>query len=74
MLEKVIEVIKNTYRRPDIILTADTNLLDDLNLNSLEIAELMCAFEDEFEIEIPDRVLAGFQLVKDIVEYIEKQV
>ena len=72
MLEKVIEIIKTTYKRNDTIVKADTNLLDDLSLNSLEIAELICVFEDELDIEIPDRVLGNFRLVGDIVDYIEK--
>ena len=72
MLEAVVEIIRNTYKRYDITIDSGTNLLDDLNLNSLEIAELMSAFEDEFDIEIPDRILMSLFTVKDIVEFIEK--
>ena len=73
MLNKVIEIIKERYQKDDIVITNDTSLLDDLNLNSLEVADLICTFEDEFDIEIPDRVLGSFQTIHDIVEFIEKQ-
>ena len=71
MLERVIEIIKETYKKKDLVVDADTNLLDDLELNSLEVAELVCAFEDEFEIDIPDRAISGFRVVNDIAQYIE---
>jgi len=70
MLDRVIATIKKTYMRQDIVLTKETNLLEDLSLNSLEIAELMCAFEDEFGVEIPDRILPRFRVINDIVEYL----
>ncbi|MDU5310772.1 MAG: phosphopantetheine-binding protein, partial [Dialister sp.] len=41
---------------------------------SLDIVELIMAFEEEFEIEIPDDAAEKIKTVRDAVDYIEKQV
>ena len=72
MLDKVKELIKKTLKRGEIVITEDTNIIDDLELNSLELAELIYAFEDAFGIEIPDRAISKFRVVGDIIAYLEK--
>ena len=46
---------------------------DDLGADSLDIVELIMAFEEEFNIEIPDDVAEKIKTVKDTVDYIEKE-
>jgi acyl carrier protein len=46
-------------------------LVDELGMDSLDAVELNMALEEEFDIEIPDEVLAGFVTVEDVVKYIE---
>ncbi len=47
--------------------------LDDLGADSLDIVELIMAFEEEFNIEIPDDVAEKIKTVQDTVDYIEKE-
>lgn len=47
-------------------------LIQDLGLNSFEIAQLATAIEDEFDIEIADNKILSFQTPQDIVNYIEE--
>ena len=47
--------------------------IDDLGADSLDIVELIMAFEEEFNIEIPDDVAEKIKTVKDTVDYIEKE-
>ena len=49
MLEQVIQIIRGQLEEPGLALSAQTNLLTDLQLNSLELVELVCALEDAFE-------------------------
>ena len=72
MLKKVAELIEKTLKRNDITLTESTDLIKDLELNSLDLAELISAFEDEFDIEIPERDVVNFRVVKNIVAYLER--
>ena len=45
--------------------------IDDLGADSLDIVELIMAFEEEFNIEIPDDVAEKIKTVQDTVDYIE---
>lgn len=45
--------------------------IDDLGADSLDIVELIMAFEEEFNVEIPDDVAEKIKTVKDTVEYID---
>ena len=48
----------------------EASFIDDLGADSLDTVELVMAFEDEFEIEIPDEEAEGIQTVKNAVDYI----
>ena len=52
-------------------ITMDTNLMKDLEADSLDAVEIIMAIEDEFDIEIPDEDAEKFQTVADIVGYVE---
>jgi len=51
----------------------DSTFIDDLGADSLDIVELIMAFEEEFNIEIPDAIAEKIKTVKDAVDYIEKE-
>ncbi|GGD04940.1 MULTISPECIES: acyl carrier protein [Aquisalinus] len=48
------------------------SFIDDLGADSLDIVELVMAFEEEFDIEIPDDAAETIQTVGDAIAYIEK--
>jgi acyl carrier protein len=52
--------------------TADASFTDDLGADSLDIVELVMAFEEEFDIEIPDDDAEKIATVKNAVEYIQE--
>ncbi len=49
----------------------ESTFIDDLGADSLDIVELIMAFEEEFNIEIPDDVAEKIKTVKDTVDYID---
>lgn len=51
----------------------DSTFIDDLGADSLDIVELIMAFEEEFNIEIPDDVAEKIKTVKDTVDYIDSR-
>ena len=73
MLEKIIQIIRENTGNDEIVISEDTILLADLGLNSLDLLNLVCIVEDEFDIEIPDRVVWQFKTVGDIMNFIEEQ-
>ena len=48
----------------------DASFIDDLGADSLDTVELVMAFEEEFDIEIPDEEAEAIQTVKNAVDYI----
>ncbi len=52
--------------------TESSSFIDDLGADSLDTVELVMAFEEEFECEIPDDVAEKILTIKDAIEYIEK--
>lgn len=51
----------------------DSTFIDDLGADSLDIVELIMAFEEEFNIEIPDETAEKIRTVRDAVELIDKE-
>ena len=50
----------------------ESTFIDDLGADSLDIVELIMAFEEEFNIEIPDEAAEKIKTVQDVVTYIEQ--
>ncbi len=48
------------------------SFVDDLGADSLDTVELVMAFEEEFNIEIPDDVAEKITTIKDAIDHIEK--
>lgn len=69
---KKIIVAQLNVEESEILLTS--SFLTDLGADSLDIVELIMAFEDEFGIEIPDEDAEKIAVVGDAVDYISKLV
>ena len=72
MLNKVITIMKKQLNY-DGKMDGDTGLLSDLNINSLDMVELICVFEEEFDIEIPEKDLRRFSVINDVVNYLQER-
>jgi acyl carrier protein len=52
--------------------TPEAGFIDDLGADSLDIVELVMAFEEEFNVEIPDDAAEKITTVKDATDYIDQ--
>ena len=50
-------------------LVYETDFVKDLGLNSFDIMNIVCAFEDHFDVEIPSRDVWKMRYVKDVIDY-----
>ena len=50
----------------------DARIIEDLNADSLDVVELLMAFEDEFKVSIPDDKLEELKTIPQIVKLIEE--
>ena len=69
--ERVRRIAANHQGVTEDEITDDRPLFQ--NLDSLDIEELIMAFEDEFGIRIPDGDAAGFHTVGDVIRYFEEK-
>ena len=70
--EKVQEALAKQFEMDPQTITMDTNLIDDIGADSLDVVELIMSLEDEFGIAISDEDAAQLYTVRRIVEYLEK--
>ena len=64
-------VVEHLGVEPDKVIE-DASFIDDLGADSLDIVELVMAFEEEFGVEIPDDAAEKITTVRDAIEYIDQ--
>ncbi len=72
--EKVKEIISKQLGVDMAEITPDASFVEDLGADSLDTVELVMAFEEAFNIEIPDEDAEKIGKVKDAIDYIQKKV
>ena len=72
IFEKVQEALAQQFEMDPQSITMDTNLIDDIGADSLDVVELIMSLEGEFGIAISDEDAAQLYTVRRIVEYLEK--
>ena len=68
--ERVKQIIVEQLGVDEGEVTANASFVDDLGADSLDTVELVMAFEEAFDIEIPDEQAEKIRTVKDAIEYI----
>jgi len=68
--ERVKQIIVEQLGVDEAEVTSNASFVDDLGADSLDTVELVMAFEEAFEIEIPDEDAEKIRTVKDAVDYI----
>ncbi len=70
MLDKIKEVIVDQLGVDADQVTLEANFIDDLGADSLDTVELIMAFEEEFDIEIPDADAENIRTVQDVLNFV----
>jgi len=69
---EVKRIIKEQLDVDEKDIKPESSFIDDLGADSLGLVELVLAFEEAFEIDIPDEDTEKIRTVQDAIEYIEK--
>ena len=73
MFEKIKEIIVDKLNiDDDSIIDLDTDLMEDLNADSLDAVEIIMDIEDEFDIEVDEDEVENIRTIADIINYIEE--
>ena len=71
---KIKQIIAEKLGVSEDKVTTNASFIDDLGADSLDQVELIMAFEDAFDIEIPDEDAEKLRTVKDAVDYLGNKI
>ena len=74
MLEKIMELLAKQLRIDVNTLSPDTNIVEDLGADSLDIVEMLMAIEDNFGITVSDEEAVTLKTIADVADFIEKKI
>ena len=74
MKSKIKNIISKQLAVAEEQVTDDSSFVEDLNADSLDLVEMIMAFEEEFSIEISDEEAENIKTVKDIYTYIDNRL
>jgi acyl carrier protein len=71
MQEKVISIVSEAANVEIANIKPETSFVDDLNLDSLDMVEMMMKMEEEFGIEIPEDKTEELKTINDVTSYLK---
>ncbi|MBO5033082.1 MAG: acyl carrier protein [Lachnospiraceae bacterium] len=71
MLERVKEIIEEQLNVEGVEITEETRFKEDLEADSLDLFELVMAFEEEYGVEIPSEDLEKITTVGSVIKYMQ---
>ena len=74
--ERVVELVRPLSKNRTAVenISEDTSILEDLQVNSARLVDLILAFEDEFNIEVDDDAADSVRTIGDAVDMLAKQL
>ena len=74
MVETIIDLLAKQFRIDPATIDADTNIVEDLGADSLEIVDMLMAIEENFGITVSDEEALTLKTVKDVADFIEENL
>ncbi|MCJ7814222.1 MAG: acyl carrier protein [Candidatus Atribacteria bacterium] len=72
IIDRVKKIIVDQLGVDESKITENSSFVDDLGADSLDIVELIMAFEEEFDVEIPDEDAEKMKTIEDAIKYLSK--
>jgi len=72
-MDRIKKIIVDQLGVDESKITENSSFVDDLGADSLDIVELIMAFEEEFDVEIPDEDAEKMKTIGDAIKYLSKQ-
>jgi len=74
VLNKVIKIASKLNKQPIVEISVESRLREDLGLDSFDLVEMINDLEFEFKITIPDYEIEKIKTIKDIEDFINRQI
>ena len=72
VFKKIKEILAEQLDIEENDITMESELLEDLGADSLDVVDLVMSIEDEFDLEVPDDVIENMKTIGDAVKFIEE--
>ena len=72
VLEKLKALLADQFGVDVDSITAETDIMEDLGADSLDVVDMLMSLEEEFDVEIPDEEIEKLRKVGDVAAYIEE--
>ena len=74
VLDKIKSILSSQFGIDEDQISENTDIVNDLGADSLDVVELMMSIEDEFGLMVEDEEVAEMKTVGDVVNYIENHI
>ncbi|MBQ8599593.1 MAG: acyl carrier protein [Oscillospiraceae bacterium] len=74
VLEKIIDILCDQLDLDREQVTEDSEIIEDLGADSLDIVDLVMTLEEEFDTEITDEMIEDMKTVGDVVKFVEEHL
>ncbi|MFV0413233.1 MAG: acyl carrier protein [Oscillospiraceae bacterium] len=74
VFERIRQILVDQLDLEEDRITMDSDIIEDLEADSLDVVDLIMSMEDEFGVEVPDDQIENFKTVGDIVRYVEENI
>ena len=74
MLEKIMDLLAKQLRIDVNTIGPDTNIIEDLSADSLDIVEMLMEIEQRFGFTVSDEEAMTLKTIKDVADFIEKKI
>lgn len=74
MVEKIIELLAKQFRIDPSTITEDTNIVEDLGADSLEVVDMLMGIEENFGITVSDEEALTLKTVRNVADFIERKL
>lgn len=72
VFERIRQILMDQLDLEEEKITMESDIVEDLEADSLDVVDLVMTMEDEFGVEVPDDQIESFRTVGDIVRYVEE--
>lgn len=74
MVERIIELLAKQFRIDASTIDENTNIVEDLGADSLEVVDMLMAIEENFGIMVSDEEALTLKTVRDVADFIERKL
>ena len=74
MLERIMDLLAKQLRIDFNTLSPDTNIIEDLGADSLDVVEMLMAIEENFGISVSDEEAITLKTISDVADFIESKI